>query len=311
MDRRLPKKLLVTGAGGFLGWNICRLAMQHYEVSGVFHRHPIALPGIAHEPCDLGSYVEVKALMQRVRPDAVIHAAAIASPDRCMEDPAGSRRINVDAAVALAGLCSDARIPCLFTSTDLVFDGTRPPYSEASDPSPINLYGEQKVEAERAMRARHTAMTICRMPLMFGDVPPGAQSSIQPLIRALTEGTTISLFVDEFRTPVSGTTAAAGILLMLEKPPGLIHLGGKERISRYEFGKIVAAALGRDGSNIREARAADSVRLAPRPRDVSFDSVRAFSLGYRPKSILKEIKALDSIRRMTNRTGLPTGDSPL
>ncbi len=290
------KKLLVTGAGGFLGWNLCRMASGRYEVTGVYHRRQVDLPNVSMVQCDLTSFTDVKAMMRQIRPEAVIHAAAIASPDRCLENPFASRHINVDAAVSLAGLCSEAEIPCLFISTDLVFDGTAPPYSEASAPSPINLYGEQKVEAEQAMRARHGDVIICRMPLLFGDVPPGALSSIQPLIRALTEGTALALFIDEFRTPVSGATAASGLLTMLEKKPGLIHLGGKERISRYDFGKLVAAALGKDGSAIREDQAANSRRPAARPPDVSLDSSKAFSLGYRPPAIEEEIARLDCVR---------------
>ncbi len=301
------KKLLITGAGGFLGWNICRIAVRRYEVTGVYHRRHAGFPDVACVQCDLTCYAEVKAMMRQLRPDAVIHAAAIASPDQCLEDPSGSRRINVDAAVSLAGLCGEASIPCLFISTDLIFDGTSPPYSEASDPTPINLYGEQKVEAEQAMRARHGEMIICRMPLLFGDVPSGARSSIQPLIYTLTAGTEMALFIDEFRTPVSGTTAAAGILSMLEKKPELIHLGGKERISRYDFGKLVAAALGKDASAIRQDLAANSSRPAARPRDVSFDSSKAFSLGYRPQTIEKEIAALICISTAKAKIELPSG----
>jgi dTDP-4-dehydrorhamnose reductase len=294
--RERRHKLLITGASGFLGWNICRIAVKDFEVFGLSHRRPIDLPEVAGLQCDLSRYDEVKAVMQSVRPDAVIHAAAIASPDQCLEDPSGSRRINVDAACTIAGLCSDFRIPCLFTSTDLVFDGTTPPYSEASETSPINLYGEQKVAAEQGMLARHAGMIICRMPLMFGDVQAGAQSSIQPLIRALTEGTSISLFVDEFRTPVSGATAARGILIMLEKKPELIHLGGRERISRYAFGTLVAAALKLDGTIFRKADAGESLRPALRPRDVSFNSEKAFALGYAPQPLQREIEALACIQ---------------
>ncbi len=305
MDQGARKKLLVTGASGFLGWNLCRLAAEQYEVVGIFQRRPIALPGIIAERCDLTKFSEVNVMMRRIRPDAVVHAAAIANPDVCQENPVDSRLLNVDAAVSLAGTCSDARIPFLFTSTDLVFDGTSPPYAEESAPSPINIYGEQKIEAERAILARHAGAIICRMPLMFGDVPQGAQSLIQPLIRALNSGTAVSLFVDEFRTPVSGATAAAGILAMLKVKPTIIHLGGRERISRYELGKLVAAALGKDAASLRAARAGDTVRPALRPRDVSFDSGRAFSLGYQPQTLEKEIEALECIRMVKGRIGPP------
>ena len=208
--------------------------MQHYEVGGVFHRHPIALPGIAIEPCDLGSYAEVKALMQRVRPDAVF-----------MRQPLQAPTVHGKPRRFPAYQCRCRRCACRVMqrcpySLPVYLHGSR-----LRRYPPSLLRGKRSLADKSLRRAESRGGTrdarpaygddLCRMPLMFGDVPPGAQSSIQPLIRALTEGTTISLFVDEFRTPVSGTTAAAGILLMLEKPPGLIHLGGKERISRYEL----------------------------------------------------------------------------
>ena len=165
------KRILVTGASGFLGWNICRRAEKSSTVLGVFNNHPLTISGAATEKCDLLDYASVKALLRRFKPDAVVHAAAAADPNFCQLHSEETRRINVDAAISLAGLCSDARIPCALISTDLVFDGASAPYNEACPPSPISIYGEQKCAAEQGMLSRHDRMTICRLPLMFGDVP--------------------------------------------------------------------------------------------------------------------------------------------
>lgn len=289
------KKILVTGASGFLGWNICRRAAALFRVTGVFNSRPVTVPGVTALRCDLTDYCGCKALMRQARPDAVIHAAAMVNPNQCQEDRDGSHRINVGAAVSIAGLCSDAGIACLFVSTDLVFDGTAPPYNEKSEPAPVSIYGEHKLEAEQAMRRRHGRMIICRMPLMFGDAPPGAQSCIQPMIRALRDRIPLPLFIDEYRTPVSGGAAAAGILLALEKSVSLIHLGGRERISRCDFGYTLAAALGADRGAIRPIRQADVKMPAHRPPDVSFDSTMAFGLGFNPLPLDKELSALECV----------------
>jgi dTDP-4-dehydrorhamnose reductase len=269
-------------------------------VFGVFHTHPVTVPSVTALQCDLTDYHECTSLMQQTQPDAVIHAAAMVNPNHCQEHRGESRRINVDAAVSIAGLCSDAGIPCVFISTDLIFDGTAPPYCETSEPSPVSVYGEQKLEAERAMRRRHDRLTICRMPLMFGDAPPGAQSCIQPMIRALHDRTPLRLFIDEYRTPVSGTAAAAGILFALEKMVPLIHLGGRERISRCDFGYILAAALGADSAVIRPVRQAEVIMPALRPSDVSFDSAMAFGLGgrqgFNPLPLNEELARLECVK---------------
>jgi dTDP-4-dehydrorhamnose reductase len=293
MDDR--KRVLITGASGFLGWNLCRYAATTCAVTGVFRTHPLAVDGVAGEQCDLTVYRECKELLQRARPHAVIHAAAEADPNRCQERPEETGRINVAAAVSLAGLCSDAGIPLAFISTDLVFDGTSPPYNERSIPSPVNRYGEQKLAAERETLARHGAAVICRMPLMFGDAPSGARSFILPMIRALRDRTPATLFTDEFRTPASGRSAAAGVLLALEKASGILHLGGRERISRYDFGLKLARACGINDPVIHAARQRDVGMAAPRPPDVSLDSSRAFALGYDPLSIDRELSRLECV----------------
>ncbi|MEM9807664.1 MAG: sugar nucleotide-binding protein, partial [Cyanobacteria bacterium P01_D01_bin.56] len=130
------------------------------------------------------------------------------------------------------------------------------------------------------------------MPLMFGAVPPTAQSFLQPFLQTLRDGKELKLFVDEFRTPVSGTTAAKGLLLALEKAQGLIHLGGKERISRYDFGLLMTEVFDLPDDNLKPGRQQDVKMSAPRPPDTSLDSTKAFALGYAPGSIQEELEAL-------------------
>jgi dTDP-4-dehydrorhamnose reductase len=291
------KRLLVTGAGGFLGWNICRAALGRYDVIGVARRRPVVTEGVVPEQCDLTDFQSLRSLFQRVRPDAVIHAAAMPSPDVCQQHPAESRAINVDAAISIAGLCRDRDIPCAFTSSDLVFDGTAAPYDERRSPSPISVYGEQKLAAEQSMADCHDRMVICRMPLMYGDAPPLAQSFIQPFIRAIIESRALSLFFDEFRTPASGAAAARGILLALEREEKLLHLGGRESVSRYDFCRKLAAALGRPDASLTPVRQQSVKSVAPRPLNVSLDSSKAFALGYDPGPIERELGLLECVRK--------------
>jgi dTDP-4-dehydrorhamnose reductase len=284
------RRLLITGASGFLGWNLCAAAREAWRVVGVVCAHPLEIPGVIGVTCDLTRAADVRALFAEVRPDAVIHAAAAAQPNVCQAKPAETRRINVDAAVTVAGLAAEAKIPCVFTSTDLVFDGTRAPYREEDPVSPVSVYGEQKAAAEAGVRARHPGARVCRMPLMFGDPGPVAQSFLQSWIGALTRQMPLSLFVDEFRTPVSGRTAAAGLLLALEQGSGILHLGGRGRISRYDFGRLLAGLLGADPGLIVPARQSDVSMAAPRPPDVSLDSAAAYALGYDPPRLEEELR---------------------
>ena len=286
------KKLLVTGASGFLGWNLCQRRQQEWDIYGTSLSHTVEIPGTTSLKVDLRDFEELKRIFQEIQPDAVIHTAAQSSPNVCQSNPEESHAINVTASCNIAGLCADYSIPCAFTSTDLVFNGLNPPYKETDSVSPVNLYGEQKVMAEEGMLERYPMTAVCRMPLMFGVAAPPAQSFMQPFIQTLREGKELSLFTDEFRTPASGATAAKGLLLALEKVNGRIHLGGKERMSRYDFGQLLVEVFELPSEGLKGCRQADVKMAASRPPDVSLDSSKAFNLGYAPLSLREELEAL-------------------
>jgi dTDP-4-dehydrorhamnose reductase len=290
------KKLLVTGASGFLGYNVCAVARDSWDVFGTFHKHPMAMDNVKTLQVDLADQEPLSIILRDIRPDAVIHCAANPDPNYCQQNPATSYRNNVQASIVVASLCAKQGIACVYTSTDLVFGGDRAPYDELCPTGPISVYGEHKVAAEKGMTEAYPDVTVCRMPLMFGDAPPPAKSFIQPMISALVNDRELRLFSDEHRTPVSGVTAARGLLLALEMSPGLLHLGGRERISRYDFGRLLAAALGRDGAALVPALQKELAFPAPRPRDVSLTSEKAFDLGYDPKPLAEQLAELECVR---------------
>lgn len=287
------KKLLLTGASGFLGWHLCQLAQADWRVYGTFHTHAVDIPGVKLLPVDLTDFEAVKQLVQTIQPDAIVHTAALSSPNACESDPDASYRINVLASCNLAGLSADAGIPCVFTSSEQVFDGSKPPYRETDPVCPINRYGEHKAAAEVGMLERCPDTVICRMPLMYGAAPT-AKSFIQPWIETLRTGQSINLFTDEIRNPVSGYAAAQGILIALATAKGILHLGGKERLSRYAIGCLLTEVLGVSTAQLIPCQQADVKMAAPRPPDASLDSSLAFSLGYQPKLIQEELELLRS-----------------
>ena len=286
------KKLFLTGASGFLGWNICREAYKSWEIYGTVFTHPVKIKGVKIIQLDLTRFKELKRVFKEIRPDAVIHTAALSSPDYCQQNKAGTRKINVDIPVNIAGLCADSRIPFVFTSSDLVFDGMHAPYREEDPVCPVNVYGEQKVRAEEGVMKRYPDAAVCRMPLMFGDPGPAASSFFQAMLAAFREGREMKLFEDEYRTPVSGKTAAQGIFIAMEKLKGLIHLGGIERISRYNFGLLMMGVLGTRDAKLIRCRQKDITTAAPRPPDISLESSKAYSAGFKPLPLKDQLEEL-------------------
>ena len=286
------KKLLVTGASGFLGWNICNRIQKDFEIFGTVFSNPLEINGVKIISLDLTNFNDLKRIFKEVDPDGAIHTAAESRPEFCQTRPTESSKINVEATVNLAGLCADRKIPFVFTSTDLVFDGHNAPYRESDPVSPINIYGEQKVLAEEKVLNIYSNSAVCRMPMMFGLASPAYNTFFQQTVTALQEGRELTLFTDEFRTPISGYTATKGLMLALKKAQGLIHLGGRERISRYAFGKVIADIMGYSMDRIIACKQKDVKLSVPRAADLTLDSTLAFSLGFNPPTLTEELQSL-------------------
>ncbi len=285
------KKILITGATGFLGWYLCAAAQKEWEVYGTTHSKLAKIPQTKLLLIDLTDVAALAELFQTVQPNAVIHAAALSQPNTCEVQPEASWQINVQASWRIAEHCADLNIPCVFTSTDQVFDGQRGNYREADPVAPVNRYGEHKVLAEEGMRSRYPKTIICRLPLMFGATPH-APSFLQGFVAKLRQGETLQLFTDEYRTPASGRSIAQGILLALASDIPCWHLGGPERLSRYEFGRYLVKILQFPADLLQPCLQATVPMAAPRPADVSLSSALAFSQGYNPLGIVQELQKL-------------------
>ncbi len=273
--------LLVTGASGFLGQHICRLAASEWNVVGVFNAHAFGRPGVTAVQADITQDREVETLFERVRPHVVIHAAALSNINACQREPEVSRKINVEGSRNVARWCGRFSVPCAFTSTDMVFDGLNAPYKEDDPANPINVYGAHKKEAEAILEEHGSPeVLICRLALLYGSSAGPTGSFLQSLVNALREGRALKLFGDEFRTPLFVEDAVRALLAFAGRTSGVLHLGGPERISRYDLGLRVCRVLGEGSSSIHFALQQEVKMPAPRPRDLSLDSSRALALGF-------------------------------
>jgi dTDP-4-dehydrorhamnose reductase len=289
-----PRRLLVTGAAGFLGQRVCRCAaVAGWQVLGTVRRRRAGrVGGVRTVPVDVTDGRALQSLLEDFAPHGVVHTAAVSDPGVCQAQPARTRRVNVAAAVDLAHRCAERRIAFAFTSSDLVFDGRRAPYSELDTPSPISTYGEQKAAAERGILNAHPLAAVCRMPLMIGPSAAGAVRFEETIARRLQAGRTVDLFVDEYRTPVDTDSAAAGPLLALERGSGVLHLGGRLRASRHDIGAMIAGILGADKGLLKPVRHQAAATPGTRPADVSLDSRRAYAMGYDPTPLAQALAGL-------------------
>ena len=287
----MPKKILITGASGFLGYHLLRVAHQAgYTVYGIANKWVIQFEHSTNLNVDLSNYIAMGDVLDQLEPDIVIHAAALADSSLCQANPSLSYTMNVEMAENIAGICSDYLIPMVFTSTDLVFDGKRGNYKEDDTTNPIMVYGEHKALAEQKVLNIHPKALVARCPLMFGDLAASDRNYFYNFVKTLKEGKTANLFTDEYRSIASAYDIASGIIHLCERVTGIIHIAGQSRISRYDFGVLVADSFGFDKGLLNATTQA--TMAAPRPADVSLNIDKALSLGYKPLSYTEALEKL-------------------
>jgi len=118
-------RLLVFGGGGFVGGNLCTLALrQGWQVHVADSRVRDALRGASWHALDIAQGPEVQALFARIRPSFVVDLAAVADVDRAERERELARAVNVEAARVIASECAASRTRFIYFSSDAVFPGT-------------------------------------------------------------------------------------------------------------------------------------------------------------------------------------------
>lgn len=270
-------RLLITGVAGRLGRYAWRAAQARgaTPIGWVSPRHgPGQAPG---EVVDLVDPRQLATAFARAEPTHVLHLAALSTVAGCQAQPELARRVNVEASRELARLCRAAGARFVLASTDLVFDGDCAPYGTDDRPAPRQTYGQSKWLAEQAVLNEGGGVAVARLALLFGPTPGSGRGWFEQQVQALEiPGAPLPLFRDEWRTPLDYHTAAQGLLDLVEAPgaDGIWHLGGPERLSRWEMGLRLARFLDRSPDRLTGVSRLEVAGPEPRPADVSLDSSR-------------------------------------
>jgi len=281
--------LLVTGSTGFIGRRLLAGLAENWRVVGASRsgEHGIAI--------DLAEPTSIGRAFDAVRPAAVVHTAAVSAPDDCERDPALARRVNTDAVATLAELCSKHKARLIHFSTDLVFDGEKSWYREDDATRPIQVYGQTKLDAERAVLGLCGDGIILRISNCYGRPLGGRPSYIEEWRTALAAGRTLGAFTDQWRTSTFADQFVQVVQRLLESEhlKGVFHWGGSDRTSRYESAVVYCQVMGFDDKLIRPTLASKHGFLAARPTDTSLDSSKlASALTLQPTGIRQGYEAL-------------------
>jgi len=287
----MGSKILVTGAGGFLGGNL--LAQADRSIS----LHAVDLKAVAFEREDLQWHAldlrdadALEAVVLAVKPDVIVHTAALSDIDYCESHPREAESVNVGVTVHLARLCRRTGGRLVFFSSDSVFDGEKGRYRETDAPSPVNQYARTKVEAEKGVAAILPNHLAIRPSLIMGlpVLGPG-NSFLWRLLESLDRGQRCSFPSTEIRTPVDVISLSRATLEVARMDcTGPLHLAGADRMSRYDMACRIAWRLGYAADLIEDRPPEITTGRARRPADASLDAALARRLLSTPLPGLDE-----------------------
>lgn len=253
-------KLFVTGGAGYLGSEVCRLALERGD-DVLATRFRSAPPHGRAVDLDVRESAAVERILMRHGPEVVIHTAYVQHGDAMHETI-----VRGSHAVAAAAHRAGARL--LHLSTDLIFDGEHgAPYREDDEPRPVMAYGAAKLEAERVVLRAHPDATLVRTSLLYGNTN-GPQERL-----ALRDD--VEFYTDEIRCPTRVDELAAALLGLAEhEHSGPLHLAAPAAVSRYDLARALRANAGADPDTVRGAPGP----AAGRAKNVALDSNRAHAL---------------------------------
>jgi len=235
--------LLVVGGTGLLGQYVGQEGLRRgYRVFGTHRaRHGPGDPRIVWRRLDVTNSEAVKAVVQDVRPDVVVNAAAMTDVDGCERAPEEAKHVNETAAGYLALASNAVGAALVHASTDYVFDGTGPA-TEDTVPHPLGMYGQTKLGGEVLVRQAHPQALILRLSAVFGwNRLSGKTNAVTWILEKLEAGREIPLFHDQRVTPTYAKTAAeVAFDLAGRRASGIFHVACEECLSRVDMGRSVA-----------------------------------------------------------------------
>ena len=251
------KKVLVTGAGGMLGQDLCPILEDNgYEVVETDIK-----------TLDITSADMVKSVLGNEQPDIVIHCAAYTNVDKAEEDLKTAELINVTGTENLAEVCGKLGITFVYISTDYVFDGTKAePYTPQDRTNPINNYGMTKYEGEEAVRSLCDKYYVVRTSWLYGH---HGKNFVETMLNLAKTQKELKVVDDQIGCPTWTVELSNGIVkLLASKPYGTYHVCGSGFTSWYGFAKEIF-----EQSNLKVDLKPCMTQDFPRPAKRPFYSV--------------------------------------
>lgn len=298
------KKILITGSNGLLGQKLVELISKDKNYRAIAtargeNRLPASVSGYDYESIDVTNREETLAKIKEIKPDYIIHTAAMTNVDQCETERDACWELNVRATETLVEASRANDIFLLHLSTDFIFDGEKGPYDEEAEAKPISFYGVSKLAAERMIfkSASLIRWAVARTVLVYGIAHDMSRTNIVLWVKkSLEDGKNITVVNDQFRSPTLAEDLAMGCFLIIQKEAqGIYNISGKEVITPYEMAIRTADYFNLDKSLITETDSTKFTQPAKRPPRTGFIIEKAErDLGYKPHTFEEGIAVLAS-----------------
>ncbi|MBI2627905.1 MAG: SDR family oxidoreductase [Candidatus Niyogibacteria bacterium] len=239
----MPKRILITGANGMLGREITDIFSKNkkYNVFGIIRSRKPKNPKVCFIIADLRDIKSLKKIVSSVKPNIIIHSAAIVNLDLCEQNKREADLLHIKATEILASY-KENKTKFVYISTDSVFNGKTGAYKESDRPDPLNYYAQSKLMGEKTAMAINKNSLVIRTNIYGFHVPPG-NSLVEWALENFTSKKSINGFTDVFFNPVYTRQLAKIIKYILEKNDikGILNIGSEESMNKYEFLKSLAS----------------------------------------------------------------------
>lgn len=265
--------LLVTGGSGLVGWKLVqRSLLRGHQVTYTCHTtDPTSVEETeaTQTMLDIRNGEQVAKLLDRYKPDTVIHTAAMTDVDECERSPDKATAVNVTGTKNIVAACETQDVPLLFFSTGFVFDEDGAKVTEDAERTPVNHYARTKIRAEDTVMNAEIPWHICRIdqpycwPTTWQDLP-----FVSWILEQCDDGEPFYVFTDWYNTPVYVPDCNTAVLRLVETGvTGVFHVCGPDYVDRFTWARQIAEHFGHDPSLIKPSHSSNSNLPAERPNN--------------------------------------------
>ena len=263
-------RILITGASGMLGATLVDKWQDKFDVFATDKDNFSENPAKIFTTFDLYSE-SYDSLIDWSNPEVIVHCAAITNVDFCEKNPKQTLAVNAESVKRF--LQSNANARLIFISSDAVFPDGLHLALEKDKTNPENVYGMSKKAGEKHIRDAGENHIAIRTTIVGKNINRSYQGFVEWFVNSVKSGKDITLFSDAFFTPITIWHLADEIeWLICNNFSGIIHIAGKEPVSKYDFGRKICAGLGLDTSLIHKESIDNVTFQAKRSKDQTLDS---------------------------------------